>query len=221
MAIRKRNRGFSLTETVVTAALSTAVIGSSAGLFAYTVRRVQTESVELAVASQAQELADEMSALVQNCGYVKLESSNGQVSMLALVPTNEMDSDGDGVPDTPGPSFISPAGHEIFSSTSYEGFVWTPPSGSTPGKIERLVNSNEGGGDMMLVVDDSWSNRDGRPRWNMIRNVEFSSNPLRRETTMVITASANLSTGQTADSLNNGNSSEYKVTRVVNWGLSK
>jgi len=206
---------------VVTAALSTAVIGSSAGLFAYTVRRVQTESVELAVASQAQELADEMSGLVQNCGYVKLESSNGQTSMLALVPTNEMDSDGDGEPDTPGPSSISPAGHEIYSSTSYEGFMWTPPTGSDPGKIEKLVNSDAGGSEMMLVVDDSWSNRDGRPRWNMIRNVEFTNNPLRRETTMVITASANLSTGQAADSLNDGNSSEYKVTRVVNWGLSK
>ncbi len=221
MSIRKRNRGFSLTETVVTAALSTAVIGSSAGLFAYTVRRVQTESVELAVASQAQELADEMSTLVQNCGYVKLESSNGQVTMLALVPTNEMDSDGDGEPDTPGPSSISPAGHEIYSSTSYEGFMWTPPAGSTPGKIERLRNSGTDGTEMMLVVDDSWANRDGKPRWNMIRNVEFTNNPLRRETTMVITASANLSTGEAAESLTDGNAAEYKVTRIVNWGLSK
>jgi len=67
MRSHKRNRGFTLTETVVTAALSTAVIGSSAGLFAYTVRRVQTESVELAVASQAQELADEMTLFIQNC----------------------------------------------------------------------------------------------------------------------------------------------------------
>lgn len=221
MALRKRNRGFSLTETVVTAALSTAVIGSSAGLFAYTVRRVQTESVELAVASQAQELADEMSALVQNCGYVKLESSNGQVSLLALVPTNDMDSDGDGEPDTAAPSSISPAGHEIYSATSYEGFMWTPPAGSTPGKIERLRNSTGGGSEMMLVIDESWASCDGKPRWNMIRNVEFTNNPLRRETTFTITASANLSTGEEADSLNNGNAAEYKVTRVVNWGLSK
>jgi len=221
MALRKRNRGFSLTETVVTAALSTAVIGSSAGLFAYTVRRVQTESVELAVASQAQELADEMSALVQNCGYVKLESSNGQVSLLALVPSNDLDTDGDGVPDTAAPSSISPAGHEMYSATSYEGFMWTLPAGSTPGKIERLRNSTEGGSENMLIIDESWASRDGKPRWNMIRNVEFTSDPLRRETTFTITASANLSTGEAADSLNNGNAAEFKVTRVVNWGLSK
>lgn len=217
----KRNRGFTLTETVVTAALSTAVIGSSAGLFAYTVRRVQTESVELTVASQAQELATEMSGLLQNSSYVKLESSNGQVSLLALVPTNEIDTDGDGVPDMPGPSSISPSGHEIYSSTSYEGFMWTPPSGSTPGTIQRLVNNHEGGSGTMLMVDDSWSMRDGRPRWNMIRNVEFANDPLRRETTLIITASANLSTGEASESLANGNSSEYKVTRVMSWGLSK
>lgn len=221
MRNHKRNRGFTLTETVVTAALSTAVIGSSAGLFAYTVRRVQTESVELAVASQAQELADEVTLFIQSSSYARLESSGDQTTLLALVPTNEMDTDGDGEADTPGPSSISPAGHEIYSSTSYEGYMWTAPSGSTPGTIQRLVQSDTSDNGSVLVIDDSWSLRDGRPRWNLIRSVSFTNNPLRKETTIMISASANLSTGEATESLSNGNSSEYVVTRVVSWGLSK
>lgn len=219
MRSHKRNQGFTLTETVVTAALSTAVIGSSAGLFAYTVRRVQTESVELAVASQAQELADEVTLFIQSSSYARMETSGDQTTLLALVPTNEIDTDGDGVPDTPGPSSISPAGHEIYSSTSYEGYMWTAPSGSTPGLIQRLVKSDNSGS--VLVIDDQWSNRDGKPRWNLIRHVSFTNNPLRKETTIMISASANLSTGEATESLSNGNSSEYTLTRVVSWGLSK
>ncbi|HAY14745.1 MAG TPA: type II secretion system protein [Fimbriimonadaceae bacterium] len=221
MRSHKRNRGFTLTETVVTAALSTAVIGSSAGLFAYTVRRVQTESVELAVASQAQELADEMTLFIQNCSYARLETSGDQTTLLALVPTNEIDTDGDGVPDTPGPSSISPSGHELYSSTSYEGYLWTAPSGSTPGMIQRLVKSDNSDSGSVLVINDQWSNRDGKPRWNLIRNVSFTNNPLRKETTIMISASANLSTGEATESLSNGNSSEYTLTRVVSWGLSQ
>ncbi|MBX3095952.1 MAG: type II secretion system protein [Fimbriimonadaceae bacterium] len=219
--LRRTKRGFTLPETVITASLSAVVVGASATLFAFSVRRVQSETVELNVVSQAHALADDIGETMSNAIYVTTDNSNEAQKVLIInVPSESMDSDFDGSGDVQSPSMIGNSGREVYGSDRMSGYVWGPSADGTYQTVMKLDRPNGSSQPWLMTVDEEWSKQDGQPRWKMIRSVDFVNDPIARTTKVTIIAGANLSTGDAPDAANDGRSTTYRLERTYCWGTS-
>jgi len=220
MRKRRTQLGFSLTETVITAGLSAAVVGASATLFAFSVRRVQSETVELNVVSQAHALADDIAETMSRAVYVNIEKSGTDDVLVVTLPSEALDSNFDGEADVQSPSWIGNSGREVFGAETIAGYMWAVPKSAADPTILKLGNPEESGQSWLMTVDEAWSSQDGQPRWNMIRNVTFENFPIERYTVVTIEAAANLSTGGAPDATNDGRSRTYTLIRRYSWGTA-
>lgn len=205
-----KKRGFTLTETVIAASLSSAVIGATVGVFGFTVNRVQNDTRDLTMVTQGHTLADEIAGVIASASDVRLVQQDGSTALLARVPEMGMDSDEDGTTDTAAPVVISASGLEIYSSDTLTGFAWMRDTNGVS-SIQRLRRPDSSSAPWALSADPAWAQEGDQPRWRNIRAVSFRNFPLSRisEVTIVVARDTN------------NPKMDYVITRTMYWGSSR
>lgn len=93
-----RRRGFTLIETVLAVALSAMVIGVIATLYGFATIRLSDAYTKSSLADQLNSFADRLDLTIRNAKTCV--SAEGGATLNCSMPTNGVDTDGDGVDDT-------------------------------------------------------------------------------------------------------------------------
>jgi hypothetical protein len=94
-----RRLGFTITELLVTGALTVVLVGSLLGMFVFSAKKAEAATVETAAYNDASRLMDDIASKVSNATEVSVYTGTSGQFLRCTLPKNGIDMDGDGYPD--------------------------------------------------------------------------------------------------------------------------